>query len=52
MSFNPEPAKKTKEVLFNRKIIQTNDPQIFFNNILVFKVQKLPPEVFYKKTCS
>ena len=37
MSFNPDPAKQAQEVIFSRKKIKPNHPEIFFDNSPVFQ---------------
>ena len=36
-SFYPDPAKQAQEVIFSRKKIKANHPEIFFNNSPVFQ---------------
>ena len=38
MSFNPDPSKQAKEVIFRRKTTKKIHPKIFLNNIAVSKV--------------
>ena len=38
MSFNPDPLKQAKEVIFSRKMTKTNHPKIVFNENLVHQV--------------
>ena len=58
MSFNPNPQKQAVEVLFSRKNIATDHPEIRFNNTPVMKanehkhsgiIYKLKVTLFY--TC-
>ena len=35
MSFNPDPTKQGKEVIFFLKIIPGTNPSLFFNNSLI-----------------
>ena len=32
MSYNPDPLKQAQEVIFSRRITETNDPKLIFNN--------------------
>ena len=38
MSFNPDPSKQATELLFSRKRIQENHPDLRFNNTVVSRV--------------
>ena len=40
MSFNPDPLKQASELLFSRKRINENHPNLMFNNTSVNKVSK------------
>ena len=40
MSFNSDPQKQAKEILFSRKHIANDHPEIRFNNIPVMKVSE------------
>ena len=35
MSFNPDPTKQAKEIIFSKKIISGTHPSLFFNNSLI-----------------
>ena len=40
MSFNPDPQKQAVELIFLRKKINADHPEIFFNNTPVMKVDE------------
>ena len=35
MSFNPDPTKQVKEVIFSKNVIPGTHPSLFFNNSLI-----------------
>ena len=40
MSFNPEPSKQAVQLIFSRKRVQVDHPEIYFNNIEVSQVEE------------
>ena len=40
MSFNPEPSKKAVQLIFSRKRVQLDHPEIYFNDIQVSSVDE------------
>ena len=39
MSFNPDPSKKTQEVIFSRKVDNLSHPPLTFNNVDVGQIR-------------
>ena len=39
ISFNPDPSKKTQEVIFSRKVNNVFHPPLNFNNVIVGQIR-------------
>ena len=39
ISFNPDPSKKTQEVIFSRKVKNVFHPPLNFNNVIVGQIR-------------